>query len=324
MQENYLTEFKKIYRAINEKKKVLLIAHPRPDGDTIGSVFALKEIIRGLNKFVKVICPDPMPSYLKEFIKEDFDDYREIDTKNFDILIGCDAVERGFEQFVQEKLKNQKIILLDHHTSVALQKIKADVIINDEKYSSVCEIIYDFMDTCRIPMNKKIATLLLLGILNDTGLYQHANTTSRVLEISSFLMRKGAPLYKIVRLNFKNRKIETLKLWGRALERAKINKKTGAIISYLTRSDLEELNANKEDIGFVADILNTVPGTKFSIVLSEQEPDKIKASLRSDQFKNFDVSKIAKIFRGGGHRLASGFVIKGKIIKNKNGCWAIK
>ena len=164
-----------------------------------------------------------------------------------------------------------------------------------------------------------MASYLLAGILYDTGAFQHANTSARVMEISADLMRKGAPMNKIIEATFKNKRLETLKLWGRAMQRAEINEKTGAILSFITREDMQELGIKEDEIGRIAELLNTVVGTKFSLVLIEKGENKIKGSLRSEWYKNVDVSEIAQKLRGGGHRLASGFEIVGKIVKGEEG-----
>ena len=106
-----------------------------------------------------------------------------------------------------------------------MKKIKPDIVVSDEKYSSVCEILFDFFDFHRIEINRKISEYLLLGILGDTGIFQHANTTPKVMEMAANLMRRGRSLSKIIQLIFKNKSLETLKLWGRAMERAEINPK---------------------------------------------------------------------------------------------------
>jgi phosphoesterase RecJ-like protein len=277
-----------------------------------------------LGKEVEVTCPDLLPQHLKDFLAgENVISPEELKLSDFDLVIGCDAVERGFEKIVSSKRGNQKIILLDHHTTLRMKKIKPDIAISDEKYSSVCEILYDFFDFHRIELNRKMAEFLLLGILGDTGIFQHANTTPKVMEIAAKLMRKGASISKIIRLVFKNKRLETLKLWGRAMERAEINPKTGAIMSYVTKQDLEELEGDAEDISGVAEILNTVSGTKFSLVLSERGKGRVKGSLRSEEYKNVDVSEIARLLRGGGHRLSSGFEMKGKLTKDEDG-WKIE
>jgi phosphoesterase RecJ-like protein len=142
------------------------------------------------------------------------------------------------------------------------------------------------------------------------------------MEIASDLLKKGASVSKIIKASFANKKLSTLKLWGRAFEKAKINPTNGLITTVLTLRDLEECNATTEDIGQVASILNTVPGTRFSLVLSEREDGIIKGSLRSEEYKGVNVSEIAHFFGGGGHKLASGFEIKGKIHETESG-WEI-
>lgn len=307
-----------IKKELEKSREVLIVAHSAPDGDTIGSSFALKEyLVSSLGKKATVTCPDFLPQYLKDFLgSESVEASENIDFGKFDLIIGCDAVERGFEKVVAEKRKNQKIILLDHHTTLRMKKIKPDVVISDERYSSVCEIIFDFFDFHRIEIDRKISEYLLLGILGDTGIFQHANTTPKVMEMAASLMRRGASLTKIIRLVFQNKRLETLKLWGRAMERAEINPKTGAIMSYVTEQDLEDFHGDAEDISGVAEILNTVSGTKFSLVLSERGENRVKGSLRSEEYKDTDVSEIARLLRGGGHRLSSGFEIKGKLVKD--------
>ena len=321
MNYKFAKEFNQIKEELEKAKKTLLVAHQRPDGDTIGSVFVLKEFLQtNFRKKADVVCLDPFPEYFKNiFDSNDFVNSDKIDVSKYDLLIGCDAVERGFEKIVSRKENGQKIILIDHHPYLKMKKIVPDIVVSDENYSAVCEILYDFFDFFRIEITKKMATYLLTGILGDTGMFQHANTTPRVMEITADLMRKGAPLSKIIQLSFKSKKLETLKLWGRALERAEINEKTGVIMSYVTKQDLEELGATSEDISSVAEILNTVSEAKFSLVLTEKEDNRIKGSLRSEWYKNVDVSEIARGLRGGGHRLASGFEIAGKLVNGKKG-----
>jgi len=114
-----------------------------------------------------------------------------------------------------------------------------------------------------------------------------------------------------------------LKLWGKALEKAHINPASGMISSVITQKDMEECRAGVEDMARVSEILNTVPGTKFSLVLSEREGGLIKGSLRSEEGRGVDVAQIAAQFGGGGHKLAAGFEIKGKIVETKEG-WKIE
>jgi bifunctional oligoribonuclease and PAP phosphatase NrnA len=321
MTYRFSKEFNQIKKELEKSQRVLLIAHPRPDGDTAGSVFVLKEYLeKNLKKRVSVVCSDPLNEHLAMvFGEEKFLDPAEVEVKNHDLIIGCDAVERGVEKIVGRKMKGQKMILIDHHPTVEMKRIDPDIVVADENASSVCEILFDFFDFHRIELSRKMATYILTGILHDTAVFQHANTTAKVMEIAAELMRRGAPMNKIVQATFKDKKIETLKLWGRAMDRAEINSNTGAIISFITQEDMEEFGMEEDSVGRIAELLNTVSGTKFSLVLIEKDKDKVKGSLRSEWYKNVDVSEIARKFRGGGHKLASGFEIRGKIVRGKMG-----
>lgn len=312
-------EFNTLNYVIKESKKILLFAHSRPDGDTVGANLALKEYIKNLGKPVDVACYDPFPEYLRPLTEENFIHPDNLDLAKYNLIIVCDSVERGFQKIKENIGDNQVVALLDHHPDIT---IKSDIDIIEADYSSVCEIIYDFFAFSKIEITRPMANFLMLGILGDTGSFQHSNTTPKVMEIASNLMKHGASITKIIDIAFANKNISTLKLWGKAFEKARINPENGMIMSVLTQKDLEECQAGTEDIAQVAGILNTVPGTKFSLILSEREEGVIKGSLRSEEYKSVDVSQIAAQFGGGGHKLASGFEIKGKIVETADG-WEI-
>jgi len=321
MSKKFAKEFNTLKYVIRKADSVLLWAHTRPDGDTVGSVLAIREYVKSLGKKVSIGCFDSLPKYLSFLSEEiEFLSPERINFPEYKLIIACDSADRGFH-LVREKFTDDQVIaILDHHPDI---RTKADVEIIDPTYSSVCEIIYDFFSFNDIDLNPKMADFLLTGILYDTGKLQHSNTSAKVMEISSELVKKGAHLKKIVSHLFENKDISTLKLWGRTFEKAKINLKNGMIFSILTRKDIEECQASGEDISQLASVLNTVPGTKFSLILHERGDGIIKGSLRSEEYKGVDVSQIAAQFGGGGHKLASGFEVQGKIIETMDG-WIIE
>lgn len=317
--KKFSSEFNTLNYVINNSKNILLFAHSNPDGDTAGSVSALADYLTGIGKKVDVACHDPLPEYLREIIKLNFEFPEHLKINSYDAIIACDSVEMGFNKMIGNTSDNQITVLIDHHPDIVL---RGDINIIDPSFSSVCEIIYNFLNFVKADINKNMATCLMLGIIGDTGIFKHANTTSRVMEIAAELLKKGASLTKITKAVFSNKKISTLKLWGNALEKARIVPKNAMIITVLTQKNIKECGATTDDIAQVASILNTVPGTKFSLVLSEREAGIIKGSLRSEKYKGTDVSAIASRFGGGGHKLASGFEIKGRIIETETG-WEI-
>jgi phosphoesterase RecJ-like protein len=315
----FKSEFNTLSYIIKKSAKLLLVAHSRPDGDTIGAVLAMKEYLEDEGKIADIACYDPFPYYLKKIAPVNFNYPDQIDIKSYDSIISCDSADRGFDKIKELLSEKQATAIIDHHPNLLTQ---SDVNIIDPSFSSTCEIIYDYFNFANIKITKTIATYLMLGISYDTGNFQHNNTSSRIIKIASDLMSKGASLDKIAKAIFANKKITTLKLWGKAFEKARINPKNGMIVSVLTQKDIQECNATSEDIGQLVSILNTVPGTRFSLVLYERGGNIIKGSLRSEEYKGADVSAIARQFGGGGHKLASAFEIRGKIIETTNG-WKI-
>ncbi len=333
----FAKDFKALNYVIRRASKILLFAHSRPDADTTGSCLALREHLLEKGKLADVACFDPYPEHLNAVFPFNFEHPKNLNLKAYDAVIACDSVERGFEKIYKFKnplkhsaqthqieeinkiSESQVVILLDHHPDISL---RGDINIIDPAYSSVCEIVYDYLEFCQEKISKNTSTFLLLGILADTGNFRHSNTTARVMKISSDLMRRGANISKIVKAVFANKKLSTLRLWGRAFEKARIDKKSRAIVTVLTRRDLDECQATNEDIAQVATILSSVPDTRFALVLSERGDGLIKGSLRSEEYKGVDVSKIAARLGGGGHKLASGFEIKGRIVETEDG-WQI-
>lgn len=315
----FVKEFTTLNYIISKSESVLLFAHSGPDGDTVGANLALKEYIISLGKKAEIACFDPLPKHLEGLLETKFVHPDEIEVSSYNTIIACDSVERGFHKILSRISQEQAVIIIDHHPDINLQ---GDVTILDYSCSSVCEIIYRFFSFLHINITKEIATALMVGILGDTGNFQHSNTSVQVINIASDLMRKGAPISRIVDTVFTNKKISTLKLWGKAFEKAKINHQNGMIATVLTEEDVKNCEATTEDISQVASILNTVPGTKFSLILSQKDDNTVKGSLRSEEYKGTDVSEIAHKFGGGGHKLASGFEIKGKIIETEDG-WEI-
>ncbi len=107
------------------------------------------------------------------------------------------------------------------------------------------------------------------------------------------------------------------------MENSYYDEKNKIIYSAMTEKDLAEFQSLPGGAfeGF-AETLNTMPEAKFAMFL-RQDGGIIKGSLRSDSFKDIDVSKIAHIFGGGGHKLASGFSVAGKLVKDEAGKWKV-
>jgi phosphoesterase RecJ-like protein len=309
-------EFRELAYVIKNAERILLFAHTRPDADSVGANGALSEYLLGLGKEVDIACYDRFPEALlplgeKEFIHPD-----HLDLASYDAVFALDSVDRGFHQIADRLGENQVSVLIDHHPDI---EVAGDVVIIDPGYSSTSELVYLFLSQAGARFSKRMASYLLAGILFDTGNLQHASVSPRVMEIVAALMKYGAPLSKISSLIYAHKDIAALRLWGRALERARLYPESGMLVTAVTQEDIRLCQASPEDIYQVASILSTVPDARFALVLSERDGATVRANLRTMEQHGVDVSAIAHRFGGGGHRLASGFELPGRIRETAEG-----
>lgn len=314
----------KISSLFLKNSNILLITHENPDGDALGSMLGLREVLKNLGKNVHCVCSDTIPRpflFLPgiSLIKKDFflGDYDLI------AILDCGDLRRtGFSNRLKELSKHKnKIINIDHHPKNDLHRLAKINLINFEA-SSTSEIIYELIKEMKVELNYLAATCILCGIYTDTGFFQHSNTSSKVLQIASELLKRGARLKEITKNIANNKSIAALKLWGKVLSGIKRNKKFNLTTAVVTQKDMAECQATQTDLAGVVNMINSIPGSKAAILFYETSEGKIKASLRTES-NVADVSALARIFGGGGLKKASGFTIEGKIQKTKNG-WQIK
>ncbi len=310
--------FTKAKQLIEKSQNILLTMHERMDGDDGGSILALAGYLENCGKQITCTIKGGVPPYLSFLpgshkIKDDISG-----DEDFHLLItfGCSTLDRiGSLKIENSKLKT---INFDHHPdNTNFGQIN---LVNAEK-SSVAELVYDFFKFCGWPITKDAAVCLLTGIITDTGSFLHSNTKAETLKAAAHLMKKGANLNKILHHIYKNKNPKILKAWGKAMENSFYDSKNKIIYSVITDNDLKELGELPAGAfeGFVS-ALDTAANAKFALFV-RQDGNIIKASLRSEEYKNIDVSQIAKLFGGGGHKLASGFSLAGKLVKDEMGKW---
>lgn len=309
-------KFEELNNALRESKTPLFIVHPQPDADALGAAFCLANFIKNKFQTTADIFSIDSPDKTQIALFPANEIKNKIQLKKYDLLAFIDRgdvfYKLGFDKKIESLPSKPKLANIDHHFHTFIPNA---LNILDTNCSATAEIVFRFLDYIDFEIDQKNAQYLLNGIYSDTGGFRHNNTSAKSLEIAATLLRKGARLERINRALFANKSINTLKLWSIALERAKINPKTGMVVSFITKEDLKKHGASENEISGISEILNTITESNFSLVLSEREKNKIKASLRSEEYKGIDVSEIAREFKGGGHKLASGFEIKGRLIQ---------
>lgn len=299
-------------QAIQSANRILLVSHRRPDGDTLGASIGLYLGLEQLNKQSVLACIDEIPRRLK-FLPATERFVRDFDLADFDLIIISDAGAShmtGFHEKYPDFLsKKIPIINIDHHAS---NDNFGTINIVDTHASSATMVMWRLLKALGISLTREIGIALLTGIYNDTGGFMHSNTTQETFEIAGELAKTGVTVGEIVKPLFKQSSISQLRLWGYVLENLSKNEKQ-IVSSVVTGSDLKILGAHGSDTGGIVDLMNTVSGSAYTLLLAEDE-GWVKGSLRT-QRDDVDLSEIASQFGGGGHRKASGFRMQGRLEK---------
>jgi phosphoesterase RecJ-like protein len=306
-----------------DNQKFLLIAHERPDGDTVSATLATARLLKSIGKKITVASSQGVPEVFK-YLPDWRDAKEDFLIGDFDAIIlidNGDLKRTGYaDRIIKAKTRGLPIINIDHHPKNDIWKY-ASINIVDEKASSTCEIIFDLFKKMNVKFETDVATMLLTGIYTDTGGFQHANVSAKTLEAASELMSHGAKL-KNISTNISNHKsLPMLKLWGIALDRIVKLDDIKLVYSIITSKDIESVGASDADLAGVVNLISTIPDDVATLLLYETPDGKIKGSLRTESTK-VDVAKIAHLFGGGGHRRAAGFVIDGRL-KKTDGGWKI-
>lgn len=315
----------RIVSVLADAKRVLIVSHRKPDGDTIGAALALAHYCEGLNKPYQCFCVDAPAPYLQFLPKahEVTNDVRVWQAPDLDVVVVVDAGDlkyAGVDQLITTIPNKFTLINIDHHVT---NPGYGDINLVDGVASSTCEIIFHLLDGVRA-VNHGVATCLLTGLITDTGSFSNLATTASAIGVAAKLVAKGASLPQISKHALQYRPYNTLKLWGRALERLHEDPNTGMVVTAITLDDIHECNADDEAVSGISNFLNSLDqaAEKIILVLTQSQPGLVKGSLRTTS-PLLDVTEFAKLYGGGGHKKAAGFSVAGTLKLTPTG-YAIK
>lgn len=172
-----------------------ILTHQSPDGDTIGSAFALCYLLKELGKRSKIICPDGLPERYNFM----YTDYEEADFEP-DCIIAVDIADPKLLGKYREVYGDKVNLCIDHHYSNILY---AEKTLFNAHAGATCEIIYRLINLADIRCSDMMARCLYTGIATDTGCFKFENTTAETHRIVAEMMDNNHIEYaKINRLMF--------------------------------------------------------------------------------------------------------------------------
>src|SRR5881394_1121884 len=301
------TDVKAIADALRKHDRFLVVTHENPDGDALGSLLAATLALRQLGKDALMYLPGPtalpreygfMP--LEELVREPPEDAAER------VLLAVDCAKD--DRIGDESVLSAAPLVLDidhHHDNTRFGDV--NLIVADA--SSTGEVLRDVFAELGVELTPELAEPLYIALVTDTGRFQYTNTTPKSLRLAAELVEAGADAHAVFQQVYESVEFAKLKLLARALDRARVLEGGRIVVSHLLRTDFAEVGAAEPYSEGIIDYLRAVEGAELAVLIREPPRDDgptRKVSLRAS-VDELDVSAIARIFGGGGHRQAAGF-----------------
>lgn len=281
----------------------IILTHCNPDGDTLGSAYALAMILQGRGKRTSVLCSDPIPSKYSYFtggVKNNAD-------SKCAVVVAVDVADMKLLGDLEKEYSGKIELCIDHHVS---NKFYAKQTYLDSDAAANCECIYDLAESMHLKITKQLALALYTGLSTDTGCFRFSNTTSKTLRIAANLMETGIDTAEINRIMFETKSRLRVELERMALDEMEFHFNGRCALVAVTRHMYEKTGCKDEDLEGLTSLPRTIEGVLAGITIRERADGSYKVSLRT--YPPVDASAICKNLGGGGHVRAAGCQIESK------------
>lgn len=291
------------YATLMSAQRVILCAHVQPDGDAIGSLLAMRELLLALGKEVLAVCHDPVPKSLRVLdgweavIKP-----HEVADFSADLFcsLDCSDLDRlGDAQGLF--LKAPVTLVIDHHASNTLF---GQINYVDTQVAATGNLVFRLYEAAQVPLTPKVASYLYAALSTDTGNFSFGQLDEEFFLQMSKLMAAGLDIVTYSRALHLMKEAVFYKLLSRALASLTFYCDGKISSMCLSQQDFRDAGTTSDTTdGLVNHALN-IPGVQMCFMASETEDQQVKFSLRA--ISPNDVAVIASEFGGGGHVLAAG------------------
>ena len=293
--------YKEAYELIKRCENIVLISHVNPDGDALGSSLAMYQVLKRENKKVKIVNVTEILPYNLDFLPG-FKDIKKDLPKKIDLLISFDC--GSFDRLGIDR-RDFKIINFDHHIS---NTKFGDINIIEPDFASTSEVLYKFLKINSVKIDKDTAVCIYTALVTDTGFFQYESVKTRVFKTAADLVECGVKPDFVAKMLNQREPLAKVRLMAKVLDTLDLFLNAKVAVLKLTQKMLKETGATVDMAENASNIARSLATVEVGVLLREEEDGRIKVSLRS---KNYvDVSKIAKMFEGGGHKRAAGFTSK--------------
>lgn len=302
------TDLQAVAETLRAHDRFLVVTHENPDGDALGSLVATTVALRQLGKDVEMFLSGSS-AIPQEYSFMQLDGVlRELPAdvgERVLVAVDCAKADRiGPDPAPVEQTK--LVIDIDHHHDNT-RFGAVNLIVSDA--SSTGEVLRDVFAELGVKITPEIAEPLYIALVTDTGRFQYTNTTPKSLRLAAELVEAGADVHAVFQQVYESVEFAKLKLLARALDRARVLEGGRIVVSHLVRTDFADVGAVEPYSEGIIDYLRAVEGAELAVLIREPPRDDgplRRISLRAS-VDELDVSAIARLFGGGGHRQAAGF-----------------
>lgn len=286
----------------------LILTHEQADFDAIASLLAASLLDNGAIPVLPRKLNRNVRSFLTIYGQElPFVDVRDLQPGKIESVT---LVDTQSLVTIKGMVKTTRVKIIDHHPVRHDIHMDNEVVFADT--GSTTTILAELISEEQLALTISQATLLLLGVYEDTGSLTYAGTTGRDVRVAAYLLDQGANLQ--IAGNFLNPPltIEQRLFYDTLSSNAKVYSVNGHRI-VITTGDLSE---SIDEISTLAHKLRDLldPDGLF-VIVSTSEGIRLVARSTTDQI---DVGEIASHFGGGGHDRAAAALIHVPENKGKN------
>ena len=291
-----------IFRSVLDADNIQIITHKNPDGDTLGSSFALLHVLKKMGKNAEVICSDKVSKRMR-FISDGIEEL--LPTFDPDFVVSVDVASPNLIGDSLADYRTRVDVAIDHHYSNSSFAKKT---ILSAEASSAGELMFELFEEAGIDFDDYIAEKLYTAISFDTGCFKFSNVTPKTHRIAAQLLNFSFDHSRINTKLFDTASLAQLRIENEAVSSVRQYKNNKITIATVTSEQIARLGVDETEIDGLTAITRRVEGTIVGITVRQKSDGEIKISLRSNE--NFDVSKIAVKFGGGGHIRAAACVMR--------------
>ena len=290
-------------RFLKKHDNSLILTHASPDGDTLGSAYALYYGLNEIGKSACVLCPDVIPEKYGYFARKTDHVARENAT-----VIAVDVADKRLLGSLKEEFGDIVDLNIDHHISNVRY---AKNLYLDSDASATAECMFELLSLMKVNINDITAKALFTGIVTDTGCFKYSNVTAKTHMIAAQLYEYNIDAPEINRVMFDTKSRKLLELERMVLDASEFHFDGKCIILPVTAEMQEKTGCSGTELEGIAVISRSIEGVIAGITLKQTDDNEFKVSLRT--YPPLDASQICKKLGGGGHKAAAGASVTGTL-----------